>query len=158
MNKNAVIDTGPIIHLQQAEAIELLGLIGDIWIPKTVIEELEGNHETLPGLEVTIAEVDYDNTTFPQLDPGESAALALCLERDALLITDDLDARRIVQREGVEVHGSIGVILYAFSQDELSAHEARRLLRSLQQDTNLYLTGPLIEHAINLVETNDAGW
>jgi hypothetical protein len=32
------------------------------------------------------------------------------------------------------------------------------VLRALKQDTNLYLSSPLVEHAIQLVESDEAGW
>jgi hypothetical protein len=54
--------------------------------------------------------------------------------------------------------GSVGVVLYAYSHGELADDETKRLLRALQQDTNLYLSTPLVEHAIEMVEADDAGW
>ena len=41
---------------------------------------------------------------------------------------------------------------------ELSEREAKRVLRALKQETNLYLSSPLVEHAIWLVESDEAGW
>lgn len=82
----------------------------------------------------------------------------LAHQRDGLLLTDDLDARTIAKNEGIEVHGSVGVILYAFSHGELSEAAAKRVLRGLERDTTLYLSAPLIEYAFDLIESDDAGW
>ena len=45
-----------------------------------------------------------------ELDPGETAALAIANIRDAILLTDDLAAHDAATSLGVEVHGSIGII------------------------------------------------
>ena len=98
------------------------------------------------------------SSSIPHLDPGETAALVLCTERDAVLLTDDLDARNTAKEEEIEVHGSVGVVLYGYSQRALSEAATKRVLRELEQETNLYLSTPLIEHAIELIEADDAEW
>jgi predicted nucleic acid-binding protein len=110
-------------------------------------------------LRFTTEQVEYDDeSTYPHLDPGETAALVLCSDIGGVLLTDDLEARHTAKDENIEVHGSVGVILYAYSHGELSEREAQRVLRALKQETNLYLSSPLVEHAIRLVESDEAGW
>lgn len=82
----------------------------------------------------------------------------VCSDREAILLTDDMDARNTANEEGIEVHGSVGVVLYGYSQGTLTEESAKRTLRELKQDTSLYLSTPLIEYAIELVESGDAGW
>lgn len=48
-------------------------------------------------------------STYPQLDPGETATFVPCSERDALLLTDDLDVQDLAKEARIEVHGSIDV-------------------------------------------------
>ena len=49
-----------------------------------------------------------------QIDKGESSAIALALETpDCTIILDDYKARKIAQRLGVNVSGTIGVIIKA---------------------------------------------
>ena len=158
MSRLVVTDTGPLIHPAQADVLHLLELIGEIWIPETVLEELERGSTDISALAFTAEQIEYDDSAYPHLDPGETAAIVLCSDQDAVLLTDDLDARNTAQDEGIEVHGSVGVILYAYSHDELSEEEAKRVLRALKQETNLYLSGPLVEHAIGVVESDEAGW
>lgn len=157
MSKLVVADAGPLIHLEQADALSLLELIGELLVPKTVLDELEGGPTDVSELQFTTEQVDIDSV-YPQLDPGETAALVVCTEHDALLLTDDMDARNTAKEEGIEVHGSVGVVLYGYSQGALTEEAAKRTLRELKQDTSLYLSTPLIEHAIALVESDDAGW
>lgn len=159
MSGLVVADTGPLIHLSQADALPLLELTGEILVPETVLDELEGGSTDISELEFTVEQVAIDpRSAYPHLDPGETAALVLCTERDAVLLTDDLDGRNAANEEGIEVHGSVGVVLRGYSQGELSGEEAKLTLRELKQDTNLYLSRPLIEHAIELVESDAAGW
>jgi predicted nucleic acid-binding protein len=44
------------------------------------------------------------------LDDGEASCIAVALEREASLFTDDLDARRYAQRHGICVSGTLGVL------------------------------------------------
>lgn len=159
MSRLVVADTGPLIHLAQASVLSLLELTGEVLVPETVLDELERGPTDISGLDFSVEPVDVDvESVYPHLDSGETAALVVCTERDAVLLTDDLDARNTAGEEGIEVHGSVGVVLYGYSQGALSADAAKRTLRELKRDTNLYLSIPLIEHAIESVESDEAGW
>lgn len=159
MSRLVVADTGPLIHLAQTDVLSFLELTGEVLVPRTVLDELERGPTDISELDFAVEGADIDvESVYPHLDSGETAALVVCTERDAILLTDDLDARNTATDEGIEVHGSVGVVLYGYSQGALSADVAERTLRELKQDTNLYLSTPLIEHAIGLVESDDAGW
>ncbi len=71
---------------------------------------------TLPEW-VEIAEVKdkYRQTILKlQIDKGESSAIALALETpDSVVILDDYKARKIAERLGVTLTGTIGVIIKA---------------------------------------------
>jgi predicted nucleic acid-binding protein len=159
MSRLVVADAGPLIHLEQADALSLLELTGEILVPKTVLDELEDGPTDVSELEFSVEQVTADtDSVYPHLDPGETAALVVCTDRDAILLTDDMDARNTANEEGVEVHGSVGVVLYGFSRGALAKETTKCTLRELKQDTSLYLSTPLIEHAIELVESDSAGW
>lgn len=95
---------------------------------------------------------------FPTLDPGESAAITICLGSEAILLTDDFAAREVATNLGIEVYGSIGVVLYGDAHDHLDASEAKTLIRSLKRDTTLYLADPLVEYALRVIEADYDGW
>lgn len=159
MGRPVVVDAGPCIHLDQADALSLLELTGEILVPRTVLDELERGPVDVSGLEFDVATTESGvESRYASLDPGETAALLLCVERDAVLLTDDLDARNAAKEAGIEVHGSVGIVLYGYGRGELSEEGAKRLLRNLKADTNLYLSEPLVDHAIELVESDEAGW
>jgi predicted nucleic acid-binding protein len=49
-----------------------------------------------------------------QLDKGEASAIALALEtRDCSIILDDMKARKVAEKLGLEITGTLGVIVKA---------------------------------------------
>jgi predicted nucleic acid-binding protein len=70
-----------------------------------------------------------------QLDPGEAEAIGLALQMKAdWLLTDDAQARRFAERLALEVHGSVGLLLWAIAAGHLNnrgqAHAALDALTS----------------------------
>ena len=63
-----------------------------------------------------------------QLDAGESACLAVAKSRAWKLLTDDFAARRLAQREGVAISGTIGVLQKLVALLHLTLEEADRSL------------------------------
>lgn len=149
----AVADAGPIIHLDEIDALALLSIVDELLIPQTVYQELEAG--TVPP---ALASVEYelvesDTTNFDvDLDPGETAALAVASERAAVLLTDDLAARDAANDRDVEVHGSIGVLVLAYTRGELEKSEAAELMRALQTETSLFITDAVVERGIALLD------
>lgn len=72
MSRLVVADTGPLIHLEQADALSLLELTGEVLVPKTVLDELERGLTDVPELEFSVEQADIDTESgYPHLDPGE---------------------------------------------------------------------------------------
>jgi len=144
----AVADAGPIIHLAEIESLELFSALDTLLVPTTVYEELEAG-----GVPAKLSGIDYEtveSSTNPdwvsdELDAGEIAALAVANEENAILLTDDLAARRVATDAGIEVHGSVGLIALAFNRDVLDRPTAIRRMRALQGETSLFVTDAVIE-------------
>ncbi len=153
----AVADAGPLIHLDEIDALSLLSAIDTLLIPETVYQELEtgGVPQALDELKYDRVEIETEQLSQSSLDPGETVALSLATDRDAVLLTDDLEARDAAKEANVEVHGSVGIIVFAYSHDQLSKPEASRLLRSLQTETSLFITDAVVERGIDLLEQAD---
>ena len=68
-----------------------------------------------------------------QVDEGESAAIALTLQMQAeWLLSDDANARQFAESLGLEIHGSIGLLLWAVATGHVvSQGEALNLLNAL---------------------------
>lgn len=149
----AVADTGPLIHLDEIDALQLLSAVDGLLIPQTVYEELEAGTvpSALDHLEYELVETE-ETEPIVDLDPGETAALAVASERSAVLLTDDLAARDAAEDVNVEVHGSLGVIVLAYTRGELTKSKAADLMRALQTETSLFITDAVVERGITLLD------
>src|SRR5579871_1804577 len=134
--KRLVVDTGPILHLHEANALHLLPLIGNIFLPPTVVVELHAHApdlwssvlpewakiQPLSPVNQSLA-VQWHHANL--LHTGEAEALALSLEiKPDWFLTDDAAARLMAESLGVEVHGSIGVVLWLAVNHLLEKQEA----------------------------------
>ena len=114
MPKAIISDTSYFIILTNVGELELLQKVyGQIVTTPEIAAEFG---EPLPEW-VEIAEVKdkYRQTILElQIDKGESSAIALALETpDSVVILDDYKARKIAERLGVTLTGTIGVIIKA---------------------------------------------
>ena len=153
----AVADTGPLIHLAEIDALDLLTAIDKLLIPETVYAELEegGVPPELSDHEWERIEVADPVESSAELDAGERAALAVVLERDdVVFLTDDLAAREFAQDQNIEVHGSIGVIALAYHRNVVPSDDAASLMRALQTETSLFITDAIVERGIQLLQSN----
>ncbi|MBX0325432.1 nucleic acid-binding protein [Halomicroarcula sp. F13] len=149
----AVADAGPIIHLAEIESLSVLSAVDQLLIPQTVYDELEAG--TVPlGLDDLLYDVvEADPAALSiELDPGETAALAIATDRSAVLLTDDLEARDAAVDLDIEVHGSIGIIVLAYTRDRISKSSAIDLMRALQSETSLFITDAVVERGVELLE------
>lgn len=156
MSTVAVADTGPLIHLAEIDALELLETIDELLIPNTVYEELTAGGLPTGFASLETVQVPADTQSIGnhqrELDSGETAALAIANTRDAILLTDDLAARDAATSLGVEVHGSIGIIARGYAEGYLNQAEAAELMRALQHETSLFLTDAVVEQGIALLK------
>jgi len=140
-----VCDTGPLLHLGEAGVRNLLSPAGDIHIPSAVDLEMRGYeaswHVHRPAwLHVTQLDSGpaLEARAWQQaglLHYGEAQAIALARQlRADWLLTDDAAARLLAQSLGMEVHGSLGLVLWAAAMGHLSRAQAEsaldRLVRS----------------------------
>lgn len=114
MPKAIISDTSCFIILTNIGELELLNQVyGQIITTPEIAAEFG---ESLPEW-VEIAEVKdkYRQTILElQIDRGESSAIALALETpDSIVILDDYKARKIAERLGITLTGTIGVIIKA---------------------------------------------
>lgn len=149
----AVTDTGPSIHLDEIDALHVLSAIDHVLLPQTVDDERAAGTvpPALGDIEYELVEADSAALDV-ELDLGETAALAVAADRSAVLLTDDLAARNAAAERGVEVHGSIGILVLADSRGVLSQSTAIDHMRALQAETSLFITDVVVERGIALLE------
>jgi len=122
----AISNTSPLLYLYRIGAIDWLPkLFDEVWTPEAVKNELlEGRSK---GYDVPDpADYPWLNVVNPKSMPsewlaldlgaGEIAAMALALEnRDRIVLLDDMLARRTAQVAGLQVWGTLKVLLEAKS-------------------------------------------
>lgn len=112
-----IADASPLIALGAIGELDLLKqLYQNVFVTDIVEDEV---HLELPSW-ITVSTV-YDLTQFQilqlELDPGEASAIALCLENPgSKIIMDESKGRSVAKRLGINVIGTIGVIIKAKEQ------------------------------------------
>ncbi|MEJ2304584.1 MAG: hypothetical protein P8Y14_23910 [Anaerolineales bacterium] len=85
----------------------------------------------LPVLELTSQEEEFANQLHARLGSGERACLAVANLRGGMLVTDDLDARRVAQIMKVPISGTLGILVQCVEKDIVSVDEANQLLTKM---------------------------
>lgn len=90
--------------------------------------------------------------TSGMLDAGEAEAVVLARQLMARwLLTDDAAARVIAVQMGLEVHGSLGVVLGAAADGALTYDEASRALTALFE-TSLWISSRVRREALSALD------
>lgn len=145
--------TGPLLHLHQIGAVDLLGSFATIHVTPTVLIELRQNapgvfNGTSPEWAVwsdpALASRDLGRSWVSAgiLDPGEAEALAYAREIKAdCFVTDDAAARTLGESFGLQVRGTLVILLYAAAVGRLGRAEAESLLSDLEERSTLWMSG-----------------
>lgn len=155
----AVADTGPLIHLYEIDAVELLNVFSAVHIPARVGEEVRANIQTDWREENGISkfhDVDQNELTafvqqnqLEQLHAGERAALFLCRALSVTtLLTDDLAVRYRAKSLGLTPVGSLGIVVRAYHLDAISREAAVSKIQALQDISSLFVTPAIVALAI----------
>ena len=111
-----VCNSSVLITLDNAGVLHVLkDLFKEILIPKAVRKEVFGRRKLPVFVKcVEISESIALKVLKTNLEAGEGEAICLYEEMDAdLLIIDDLEGRRVAQGLGINITGTLGVLLLA---------------------------------------------
>src|SRR5712691_6046621 len=145
--KLVIADTGPLIHLHQAQALDLLPLLGEVVVTPQVIREWSQQApERRPQSPPTWLKIVSPSPAATArceswvqselLHSGEAESLAVALEiQPDWFLTDDAAAREFATTLNVETHGTLGVLLWACGQKWVSEVEATAILDRLEHST-----------------------
>ena len=157
-----VCDTGPILHLREAGSLDLLSKIGRVFIPRMVDAELaeiddswKGQRpswisvETLSPAESSQAEAIHSSGL---LNAGEAEAIILARRLGVdWLLTDDTAARVFANAIGLEVHGSLGLVLWTAAVGYLQYAETKLAIDRLAP-SSLWVSQAILEKACKALE------
>lgn len=155
MTEIVVCDAGPLIHLDQLSSLDLLSDFSSLLVPDVVWDEvlkyrpraLPQSFATLvPGPQAPDAKVVALCQAF-SLDAGEAACLVLLAGRaGAMFLTDDAAARLVAEGMGIEVHGTLGVLIRSVRRGKRTPQEIIQLLGALPSQSTLFIEKTLLEH------------
>ena len=159
-----ISDTTPIISLIKINRLDLLQkLFGEILIPEAVYKELTTNIAFKNEADI-VKNSDFLKTSAVQnrkalevlqvasgLDDGESEAIILADELNSdVLIIDERKGRKVAQKLGIKITGTVGVLLQAHNENMITADEIKNYLEQLK-NSNIRLSDSLIQEALSLL-------
>ena len=139
-------DTTPLRSLLKINRLDLLKkLFGDVLIPQAVFDELTDDERFRLEADqirekkfIVVKPVNNPESTnilkrATGLDQGESEAIVLTDELKAdLLLMDEAKGRNVSAQMGLRIMGTIGILMAAYEEDELSSDEVRECIAGLQ--------------------------
>ena len=157
--RSVVADAGPIIHLHEANALELLDVLGSVFVPQAVAEEVSciiGNQwqagVTVVNLDERSRQRSQMLITTAGLHRGEAEAIALAGKtQEPLLLSDDAAARLYASYINIEVRGSLGLVLAAVVYGRIDKKKGREVLESLQ-NSSLWISKTVFREALSTLE------
>ncbi len=150
MSENAVSDSACLIGLERIGRSEVLADSFDtVYIPPAVERELGYKLNWL--IVQPVRNFAFVKTLRMQLGEGESEAMALAVELGELLVLDDKKARRIAQQIGIEIIGTVGVLLRAKARGVIS--EIKPVLNELNA-VDFRISPKLYQQALFLAQEN----
>lgn len=155
-----ICDAGPLIHLDELSALDLLTDFSAVFVPRDVWAEVERHRpEALSragvGLLQTTVQVEADPAvdTLIQtlsLGAGEQAASLLARQHpSALLLTDDAAARLAAEGLDLRVHGTLGILIRAVRRGQRTPQEIVELLGSLPARSSLHIRAEFLASVVS---------
>ena len=159
--QNVILDTGPIIHLEEINCLHLLMDFERLLIPYAVWREVEYHRPSV----FKHKDVNFEKVNVLLNDDllsvcrlfclgiGESEAITLCSQyHDSILLTDDASARLVAKTLGIRAYGTIGVLLRAIRRSQLAPHEIVRKLEEIPLKSTLFIKRSLLHEIIEEVK------
>ena len=159
-----ISDTTPSISLIKINRLDLLEkLFEEVLIPEAVYRELTTN--ALFENEAKIVKTSsFLKTSSVQnrkslqllqavsgLDDGESEAIILADElKSDVLIMDERKGRKVAEKLGIKITGTVGVLLQSYSENMISLDEIKTYLDQLK-NSNIRLSESLIQKALEML-------
>lgn len=155
-SRSASADSSVLILMHRVGRLDLLKVVGDrLAVPTAVVDEIAGKSDGRDAIEALRADsafvaVDVD-TTGPSLPDwlgrGEAAAIRWASRYNAVVLLDDLRARRLAEDRGLVVVGCLGVAALAKRRGMIP--QAKPLINALV-DAGLYASDAIIRKALQI--------
>ena len=152
MLKVVISDTSTLILFHKIEQLNLLEKVyGELFTTPEIAMEFR---EELPKwIKIqSVTDKKYQEFLESQVDKGEASAIALAKEfDDALLLLDDLKARKLAVRLNLKITGTLGIIHKA---KQMSVIDKVKPYIDLLLKTDFRISERIIEELLNLNNEN----
>ena len=158
----AVLDAGPLIHLAELDALDVLIDFEILRLPEAVWKEVAAHQRSAlkyPGLKlqrVAAPLLSVDLRTLAQafsLNLGETEALALMKNHPtSIFLTDDAAARLAAEQRGYKSHGTIGLLIRSVRIGRRTPDDVLKLFRSISGQSTLHIRPALMSKIIQRLE------
>lgn len=140
MPKNIIADTSCLVLLEKINELDILHeLYKEIIITPEVANEF--GSELPEWIEVhSVEDQKYQKLLGLTVDPGEASAIALAVELGGLVILDDQKARKLAFELGIDVTGTLGILIDATQRNYISSFG--KVLDRIKR-TNFYISDDL---------------
>ena len=159
-----VSDSTPLISLMKAERLDTLHkLFGDVLIPEAVFYEVTVNEDFPEEAEqirnsdfIRVVSVEDEKSVLllqrvTGLDRGESEAIVYADDNHAdVLLMDEMSGRKVAQSMGLEIMGSVGVLVNACREGYLTVDDVERAFQRMRA-TNRHISERLMRDALDVI-------
>jgi len=144
MIEDAIIDTGPIIHLSEIEEIKLLKLIFKKLFTSRLIEnEILKYDVDITDMHLNIVDTSYSNIkNLPKnIHMPEYSLIELSEKLNIkTILTDDLDFRNYITTLKITPVGTIGILIKAYTHKIISKVELTNIIKKIFIVSSLFLS------------------
>ena len=158
MNVSVVTNAGPLIVLTKLNLLHLLKQLyhhvsfPDAVYQETVEEGLRRGYEDARLLRLFLQQQQWVATqlqTIPSflssvnLDQGEKEAIALALSQNAMLLMDEEHGRFVARQHGLNVRGSLGLLIEAYRNQYIHAEQLRLYFAEITMRQDIWISSSL---------------
>lgn len=150
----AISDTGPILHLHEIGRLTALTPLVPLQVPKLVWAELNArgvrdNFLRAAGIDLDVVEVAEPvwreivaSSGPPQIQPADAQTFALARTSrfQTLVLTDDLALRKLLEKHGATVAGSVGLLVRAYTSGQISRDDLDHSIDAIFERSTLHLS------------------
>jgi predicted nucleic acid-binding protein len=143
-----VSDTSCLILFYKIGELELLkNVFGNILVTETVSKEFK--KELPEWVEIVSLQSNLHKGLSTVLDPGEATSIALAAEHDnSLLIIDEVKGRKVAREMGVQITGTLGVLIAAKEKGYIKA--VKPIIKKMEK-TNFRVSEALLQKVLERV-------
>ena len=158
-DKLVISDTSCLIAFTNSNKLDVLkNTFSNIEVPPDVKREYEIEyHNILPDwIKVKKPkDIEWVNKLKLNFGKGESEAIVLAKEeKNSLIVLDDLDARNYAIDIGLNVTGTLGILIRAKEKDIINLNEAKDVINTMKHN-KFRASDELLESVIERIKKDD---